>query len=65
MFLTLLLGSYVYSSQKYPGTVALLAAAPEMYKALEDGIEQITALCSADDVPDSAKATIRKAKGEL
>jgi len=52
-------------NRKYPGNVALLGAAPEMYKALEDCIEQITALCSADDVPDSAKAAIRKAKGEL
>lgn len=39
----------------------LLAAAPELLEALQVCIEQITALCSADDVPDQARAAIAKA----
>ncbi|HGM6575099.1 TPA: hypothetical protein ACXNIX_005133 [Pseudomonas aeruginosa] len=39
----------------------LIAAAPELLEALQVCIEQITALCSADDVPDQARAAIAKA----
>lgn len=36
-------------------------AAPDLLEALQVCIEQITALCSADDVPDQARAAIAKA----
>ena len=39
----------------------LMAAAPELLEALQVCIQQITALCSADDVPDQARAAIAKA----
>ncbi|EKL0657274.1 hypothetical protein ACF0C8_10115 [Pseudomonas aeruginosa] len=39
----------------------LIAAAPELLEALQSCIQQITALCSADDVPDQARAAIAKA----
>ncbi|HCF3952659.1 TPA: hypothetical protein NID70_002237 [Pseudomonas aeruginosa] len=39
----------------------LCAAAPELLEALQSCIQQITALCSADDVPDQARAAIAKA----
>ncbi|HGP1135696.1 TPA: hypothetical protein ACLF0I_003535 [Pseudomonas aeruginosa] len=39
----------------------LIAAAPELLEALQVCIQQITALCSADDVPDQARAEIAKA----
>ncbi|WP_409287911.1 hypothetical protein [Pseudomonas aeruginosa] len=39
----------------------LIAAAPDMLEALQVCIQQITALCSADDVPDQARAAIAKA----
>ncbi|HFH3063130.1 hypothetical protein [Pseudomonas aeruginosa] len=39
----------------------LMAAAPELLEALQVCIEQITALCSADDVPEQARAAIAKA----
>ncbi|MBV6027252.1 hypothetical protein KUT53_22515 [Pseudomonas aeruginosa] len=39
----------------------LIAAAPDLLEALQVCIEQITALCSADDVPDQARAAIAKA----
>lgn len=39
----------------------LIAAAPELLEALQACIQQITALCSADDVPDQARAAIAKA----
>lgn len=39
----------------------LIVAAPELLEALHVCIEQITALCSADDVPDQARAAIAKA----
>lgn len=39
----------------------LIAAAPELLEALQVCIQQITALCSADDVPDQARAAIAKA----
>ncbi|HBO3905362.1 TPA: hypothetical protein L4T53_004515 [Pseudomonas aeruginosa] len=39
----------------------LIAAAPDMLEALQVCIQQITALCSADDVPDQALAAIAKA----
>ncbi|MGC6958483.1 hypothetical protein ACP0JK_26525 [Pseudomonas aeruginosa] len=39
----------------------LIAAAPDMLEALQSCIQQITALCSADDVPDQARAAIAKA----
>lgn len=39
----------------------LLAAAPDLLEALQACIQQITALCSADDVPDQARAAIAKA----
>ncbi|HCF4362572.1 TPA: hypothetical protein NIE75_005283 [Pseudomonas aeruginosa] len=39
----------------------LCAAAPELLEALQACIQQITALCSADDVPDQARAAIAKA----
>ncbi|HHM9405995.1 TPA: hypothetical protein ACRNDO_002596 [Pseudomonas aeruginosa] len=39
----------------------LIVAAPELLEALQVCIEQITALCSADDVPDQARAAIAKA----
>ncbi|AVE33978.1 hypothetical protein [Pseudomonas aeruginosa] len=39
----------------------LIAGAPELLEALQVCIEQITALCSADDVPDQARAAIAKA----
>ncbi|HEJ2888666.1 TPA: hypothetical protein SL252_005163 [Pseudomonas aeruginosa] len=38
----------------------LCAAAPELLEALQSCIQQITALCSADDVPDQARAAIAK-----
>ncbi|HHX6957608.1 TPA: hypothetical protein ACVGM3_004924 [Pseudomonas aeruginosa] len=39
----------------------LMQAAPELLEALQSCIQQITALCSADDVPDQALAAIAKA----
>ncbi|ELI9044533.1 hypothetical protein RSM66_002792 [Pseudomonas aeruginosa] len=39
----------------------LCAAAPELLEALQSCIQQITALCSADDVPDQARTAIAKA----
>ncbi|HBP5443973.1 TPA: hypothetical protein L6B67_02410 [Pseudomonas aeruginosa] len=39
----------------------LIAAAPDLLEALQACIQQITALCSADDVPDQARAAIAKA----
>ncbi|HCF4804159.1 TPA: hypothetical protein NIF59_002256 [Pseudomonas aeruginosa] len=39
----------------------LMTAAPELLEALQACIQQITALCSADDVPDQALAAIAKA----
>lgn len=39
----------------------LMTAAPELLEALQVCIQQITALCSADDVPDQARAAIAKA----
>ncbi|PXB45422.1 hypothetical protein C0056_21370 [Pseudomonas aeruginosa] len=39
----------------------LIAAAPDMLEALQVCIQQITALCSADDVHDQARAAIAKA----
>ncbi len=39
----------------------LISAAPELLEALQVCIQQITALCSADDVPDQARAAIAKA----
>ncbi|HHK0948622.1 hypothetical protein ISD85_03240 [Pseudomonas aeruginosa] len=39
----------------------LISAAPELLEALQSCIQQITALCSADDVPDQARAAIAKA----
>ncbi len=39
----------------------LIAAAPELLEALQACIQQITALCSADDVPEQARAAIAKA----
>ncbi|HDQ4498081.1 hypothetical protein QK407_26530 [Pseudomonas aeruginosa] len=39
----------------------LIEAAPDMLEALQVCIQQITALCSADDVPDQARAAIAKA----
>lgn len=39
----------------------LMTAAPELLEALQAYIQQITALCSADDVPDQARAAIAKA----
>ncbi|HCF0295542.1 TPA: hypothetical protein NH680_000789 [Pseudomonas aeruginosa] len=42
----------------------LMQAAPELLEALQVCIQQITALCSADDVPDQARAAIAKATGQ-
>ncbi|MFF6510754.1 hypothetical protein ACET47_06020 [Pseudomonas aeruginosa] len=39
----------------------LMQAAPELLEALQSCIQQIAALCSADDVPDQARAAIAKA----
>lgn len=39
----------------------LCAAAPDLLEALQACIQQITALCSADDVPDQARNAIAKA----
>ncbi|KRU69629.1 hypothetical protein AN449_02525 [Pseudomonas aeruginosa] len=39
----------------------LISAAPDLLEALQVCIQQITALCSADDVPDQARAAIAKA----
>ncbi|HFH3873747.1 TPA: hypothetical protein ACGJ1X_003916 [Pseudomonas aeruginosa] len=39
----------------------LISAAPELLEALQVCIQQITALCSAEDVPDQARAAIAKA----
>ncbi|WP_319061951.1 hypothetical protein [Pseudomonas aeruginosa] len=39
----------------------LIAAAPDLLEALQACIQQITALCSADDVPDQARTAIAKA----
>ncbi len=39
----------------------LISAAPDLLEALQACIQQITALCSADDVPDQARAAIAKA----
>lgn len=39
----------------------LMQTAPELLEALQSCIQQITALCSADDVPDQARAAIAKA----
>ncbi|HCI2724793.1 TPA: hypothetical protein NOT47_005107 [Pseudomonas aeruginosa] len=39
----------------------LMQAAPDLLEALQACIQQITALCSADDVPDQARAAIAKA----
>ncbi|EOH4135657.1 hypothetical protein ACL7E0_006497 [Pseudomonas aeruginosa] len=39
----------------------LMQAAPELLEALQVCIQQITALCSAEDVPDQARAAIAKA----
>ncbi|MGE1929828.1 hypothetical protein ACME88_30675 [Pseudomonas aeruginosa] len=39
----------------------LMQAAPELLEALQSCIQQITAICSADDVPDQARAAIAKA----
>ncbi len=39
----------------------LIVAAPELLEALQVCIAQITALCSADDIPDQARAAIAKA----
>ncbi|NPZ46295.1 HNH endonuclease [Pseudomonas aeruginosa] len=52
-----------HSSSIIAGQAAskLAAAAPELLEALQVCIEQITALCSADDVPDQARAAIAKA----
>lgn len=40
--------------------IEMIAAAPDLLKALEDCVDQIKALC---DVPDGAEAAIRKARG--
>lgn len=50
-------------------TADLIAAAPDLYKALRDCISQIEALCSPLDpnsfnVPDGARAALAKARGE-
>jgi hypothetical protein len=47
----------------HTGNANLIAAAPEMYEALKDCIEQIRALCSDDDVPTSARKALAKADG--
>ncbi|MCO2436051.1 hypothetical protein FA346_13140 [Pseudomonas aeruginosa] len=39
----------------------LIVAAPDLLDALQLCIQQITALCSADDVPEQARAAIAKA----
>ncbi|HCF1755694.1 TPA: hypothetical protein NH891_001892 [Pseudomonas aeruginosa] len=39
----------------------LMQAAPDLLEALQACIQQITALCSADDVPDQARSAIAKA----
>jgi hypothetical protein len=60
----------VYTDKKegaMPGEVEadarLIAAAPEMLAALKDARQQIIALCSPNDVPDSVTDAINKAEG--
>lgn len=49
------------ADEELEANARLIAAAPELLEALQVCIEQITALCSADDVPDQARAAIAKA----
>lgn len=42
----------------------LIAAAPDLYAALEDCVSQIRALCSPGDVPESSIKALKKARGE-
>lgn len=42
----------------------LIAAAPELLEALKACVSQIRALCSPDDVPEQAIASIAKAAGQ-
>jgi len=42
----------------------LIAAAPELLEALKDARQQLIALCSENDVPDSVNLAIAKAEGK-
>ena len=52
------------SEEEREANARLIAAAPELLEALNEAKQQITALCSAGDVPDSVNAAISKAEGE-
>ncbi len=57
----IVIASYNRQIPEGEANAKLLAAAPELLEALQACIQQITALCSADDVPDQARAAIAKA----
>lgn len=57
----IVIASYNRQIPEGEANAKLLAAAPELLEALQSCIQQITALCSADDVPDQARAAIAKA----
>ncbi|MGU2551236.1 hypothetical protein ACTVY5_06780 [Pseudomonas aeruginosa] len=57
----IVIASYNRQIPEGEANAKLLAAAPELLEALQVCIQQITALCSADDVPDQARAAIAKA----
>lgn len=42
----------------------LIAAAPELYEALDDCVKQLRGIASPMDVPESATAALKKARGE-
>ncbi|HBO1825726.1 hypothetical protein APA66_27690 [Pseudomonas aeruginosa] len=57
----IVIASYNRQIPEGEANAKLLAAAPDLLEALQACIQQITALCSADDVPDQARAAIAKA----
>lgn len=57
----IVIASYNRQIPEGEANAKLLAAAPDLLEALQVCIQQITALCSADDVPDQARAAIAKA----
>ncbi len=57
----IVIASYNRQIPEGEANAKLLTAAPDLLEALQACIQQITALCSADDVPDQARAAIAKA----
>ncbi|MDC3857729.1 hypothetical protein [Pseudomonas aeruginosa] len=57
----IVIASYNRQIPEGEANAKLLAAAPDLLEALQACIQQITALCSTDDVPDQARAAIAKA----